>query len=159
MITLKNVKERVGETMQDIITKEITVKAPKERVYQAITDPKQITKWFPDEIEGMLEVGQQSIVTFNGYGKSSLLVIDANPFDYFAYRWIPGGSSIIDDLTTVQTTLVEFHLTEQNGRTKVVLTESGFATLPADVAAKSFSDNSGGWDQMMSRLEKMLSQD
>jgi uncharacterized protein YndB with AHSA1/START domain len=142
--------------MQDVITKEISVKAPKERVYQAITDPKQIVKWFPDKIEGTLEVGQQSVVTFDGYGKSSLLVVAANPFDYFAYRWIPGGANIIDDLTTVQTTLVEFHLTEQNGETKVVLTESGFAALPADVAAQSFSDNSGGWDQMMSRLKKVL---
>lgn len=145
--------------MQDTITKEITVKAPKERVYKAITDPEQITQWFPDEVEGSLEVGQQAIFTFNGHGKSSMLVVNARPFDYFAYRWIPGGANIVDDLMAVQTTLVEFHLTELDTGTRVTVTESGFASLPTEMAEKSFNENSGGWDYMMSRLEKVLSQD
>lgn len=145
--------------MQDVITKEIIVKAPKERVYNAIIDPKQIVKWFPDEVEGSLEVGQQAIFTFSGHGKSSMLVVDATPFEYFAYRWIPGGANIVDDLTTVQTTLVEFRLTDLGSGTKVTLTESGFASLPTDMAEKSFSENSGGWNHMMSRLEEVLSED
>jgi len=31
--------------MQDTITREITVKATKERVYRAITDPVQVVTW------------------------------------------------------------------------------------------------------------------
>lgn len=143
--------------MQDVIKREIIVKAPKERVYKAITDPEQITHWFPDEISGSLEVGKQAVFTFDGYGKNSILVVDAQPFNHFAYRWIPGSANIVDDLTTVQTTLVEFHLTESGTGTKITLTESGFASLPADIAEKSLKENSGGWDHMMSRLEKVLS--
>lgn len=153
------IETKEKKSMQDTITKEIIIKASKERVYKAITDPEQIVKWFPDEVEGSLEVGQQAVFTFNGYGKSSMLVVNADPFEYFAYRWIPGSANIVDDLTTVQTTLVEFHLTELGTGTKVSLTESGFASLPTDMAEKSFSENSGGWSHMMSRLEKVFSQD
>lgn len=143
--------------MQDVISKEIIVKAPKERVYQAITDPEQIVNWFPDAVSGPLEVGKQATFTFEGFGDSTVLVTDAQPFDYFAYRWIPGGANVVDDLTTVQTTLVEFRLTDLDAGTKISLTESGFASLPADVAEKSLKENSGGWDHMMNRLEKVLS--
>jgi len=142
--------------MQDAITKEIIVKAPKERVYEAITDPQQITQWFPDAVDGTLEVGKQAIFTFEGYGNSSVLVVDAQPYDYFAYRWIPGGANIVDDLTTVQTTLVEFRLSTEGTGTKVSLTESGFASLPSDIAESSLKDNSGGWEHMMNRLGEML---
>jgi uncharacterized protein YndB with AHSA1/START domain len=144
--------------MQDVITREITVKAGAERVYNAITDPQQLIKWFPDGVEGALEVGKQAVFTFKGHGKSSILVKDAKPFEYFAYRWIPGGANITEDLTTAQTTLVEFHLVDLGTGTKVTLTETGFASLPTDVAEKSFNENSGGWEYMMGRLEKLMSQ-
>ena len=32
------------------IKKEITINASTARVFKAITDPKQITKWFPDRV-------------------------------------------------------------------------------------------------------------
>jgi len=145
--------------MQNVITREITVKANAQQVYKAITDPEQIIKWFPDEVEGSLKVGQQAIFTFNGHGESSMLVVDAKPFEYFAYRWIPGSANRVDDLTTVQTTLVEFRLADLGTGTKVTLTESGFASLPAEMAEKSFTENLGGWGYMMSRLEKLMSQE
>jgi hypothetical protein len=34
------------------------------------------------------------------------------------------------------------------------MVESGFASLPAEVAEKSLKQNSGGWDYMLGRLEK-----
>jgi uncharacterized protein YndB with AHSA1/START domain len=145
--------------MQDVITKEITVKANAERVYKAITDPEQIITWFPNAIEGTLEVGQQPVLTFEGHGKSSILVVAAEPFTYFAYRWIPGGANIVDDLTAVPTTLIEFRIEDLGEGTKVTLKESGFAALPADVAQKSLDENSGGWDYMINRLEKVMDQE
>lgn len=59
--------------MQDAIIREITVKASQERVYQAITDPAEIIKWFPDAIEGgTLEVVGGTKVTLKESGFSSL---------------------------------------------------------------------------------------
>ena len=41
---------------------------------------------------------------------------------------------------------------------KVTVKESGFASLPPEVAEKCFNDNSGGWEYMMDRLEKLVNQ-
>jgi uncharacterized protein YndB with AHSA1/START domain len=143
--------------MQDVIQREISVKAPKERVYAAITDPEQIIKWFPDAVEGSLEVGEQPILTFEGHGKSRVYIVDAKPFEYFAYRWVPGNTELVDDVTCVPNTLVEFMIEEVGEQTKVTLKESGFASLSAEVAEEKFNMNSGGWGYMMDRLEKVLS--
>jgi len=145
--------------MQDTIEREITVKAPKERVYQAITDPAQIITWFPDEVEGSLDIGENPVFGFGEHGKTRVRIVDAKPFEYFAYRWVPGGHGTADtDVMNVPNTLVEFRIEEMADGTKVMLKESGFASLPANMAESSFGDNSGGWEYMMNRLEKVLSE-
>jgi uncharacterized protein YndB with AHSA1/START domain len=50
--------------MQDKIERKVIINAPKERVYSAIADPKQITQWFPDTIDGELKEGEQPIFYF-----------------------------------------------------------------------------------------------
>jgi uncharacterized protein YndB with AHSA1/START domain len=144
--------------MQDVITREIVVKAPKDRVYRAITDPKQIVTWFPDKIEGILEVGEKPIFVFTEHShRAQIYVESAKPFEYFAYRWVPGGTDVIGDVLTLPNTLVEFIIEESADGTKVTLKESGFSTLPPEVAESSFNQNSGGWEYMIGRLEKELS--
>jgi uncharacterized protein YndB with AHSA1/START domain len=143
--------------MQDTIIREITVKAKKERVYTAITDPKQIIQWFPDTVEGPLEVGERPIFSFTSENhKTQIYVEAAKPYEYFAYRWVPGSSGIIGDVLKVPSTLVEFFIEEGTEGTKVTVKESGFAKLPAAVAEESFKQNSGGWGYMMERLEKLM---
>lgn len=142
--------------MQDVITREIKIKAPKERVYKAITDPKQIIQWFPSAVEGgTLAVGARPIFHFDSL-TTQIYVEAANPFDYFAYRWVPGDAAILGDVLAVANTLVEFFIEELPEGTKVILKESGFASLPAEIAQASFKDNDGGWDLMMGRLEQYL---
>ncbi|MEI9907007.1 MAG: SRPBCC domain-containing protein [Actinomycetota bacterium] len=144
--------------MQDVIVREIIVKASKERVYKAITDLKEITAWFPEAVEdGTLEVGQRPIFVFNeGKHKARIYIEAANPYTYFAYRWVPSGDGFLGDVLTVTNTLVEFHIEELVDGTKVTLKESGFASFAPEVAEERFKDNSGGWEYMMDRLEKVL---
>jgi uncharacterized protein YndB with AHSA1/START domain len=144
--------------MQDAIIKEITVKAPKERVYSAITDPKQIIMWFPDGVEGQLEVGQQPKLIFEGHGKTSIYVAAAEPYEYFAFRWVPGGANTVDDVLAVQTTLIEFRIEETGDGTKITVKESGFAAFPADFAVRAIKEDSDGWEYMMGRLEKAMNE-
>ena len=142
--------------MQDVIKREITIKAPQATVYAAITDPTQIVSWFPTTIEGTLKVGDRPVLGFGEHGKNQIYVESAKPHEYFAYRWIPGSNNFKGDVLSKPNTLVEFRLTESNGTTTVTMTESGFASLPAEVAAESFKQNSGGWDYMLGRLEKLM---
>lgn len=142
--------------MQDSIVREIIVKASKERVFLAISDPAQITKWFPDAIEGSLAAGERPIFDFGEYGKNQIYVETVNPYDYFAFRWVPGSNHFFGDVLTQSNTLVEFHIEETSDGTKVTLKESGFASLSYPNAEERLSDNNGGWDYMMERLGKLF---
>ena len=145
--------------MQDIIQREITVKAPKEKVYNAITDPNKITAWFPNKVEGDLKVGESAIFTFTDHNHQVRVFVEAsNPFEYFSYRWVPGGQGSIDNEKDENTTLVEFIIEDVEDGTKVTLKESGFASLPDEVAGASFKDNSGGWEYMIGRLETFINE-
>jgi uncharacterized protein YndB with AHSA1/START domain len=133
--------------MQDAIIREVVINADKETVYNAIANPEMVTKWFPDAIEGKYEKGGRPLFVFDGHGKAQMYVVDAKPHEYFAYQWIPGGSDFVGDVSTVPHTLVEFSISEVgDGTSKVVLSESGFASLPTEMAEKAFGMNSGGWD-------------
>jgi uncharacterized protein YndB with AHSA1/START domain len=152
----------MNTTLKDTIERQITVRAPKERVFNAIADPTQIIKWFPDAVEGTLAIGERPIFDFGEYGKSQIYVEAVDPFDYFAYRWIPGSvtgyENFRGDVLTVPNTLVEFRLKETSDGTTVTLTESGFASLPTEVYAAAFKDNNEGWDYMLGRLAKLMAE-
>ncbi len=143
--------------MQDTIVREITVNASQEKVYNTITDPTKIVTWFPDEVEGDMEVGERSTFVFKDQNhRAQIYIVDKKPFTYFAYRWIPGGQTATHDVLEGANTLVEFIIEKLEHGTKLTVKESGFASLPAEVAEQSLKDNTGGWAYMMNRIEKLL---
>ncbi len=139
--------------MQNQIKREITIKASQQRIYSAIANPEEVVLWFPSTLEGTYAVGQQPIFGFGEHGRNQIYVEAARPYDYFAYRWVPGGNHFIGDVLSVTTTLVEFHILENDdGSCTLVLTETGFTNLAPAIAEKSFTQNSGGWEFMLGRL-------
>ncbi|HEX5794028.1 MAG TPA: SRPBCC domain-containing protein [Rheinheimera sp.] len=144
--------------MQNIIQRELTINATAERIYNAIAMPEQVVKWFPDKVEGDYQVGGQPVFSFGTEHQSSVYIEAANPHHYFAYRWVPGGNNFTGDVLSVPNTLVEFRITElAPGRCQVSLTETGFADLPAEIAASSLKQNTNGWDFMLGRLQQFFS--
>jgi hypothetical protein len=146
--------------MQDVIERSITVSAPIDRVFLAITDPQELTRWFPDAVEGTIETGERPVFEFEGYGKSQIYVVAKESPRYFAYRWVPGTATAPGeegrDVLSVTNTLVEFHLESTADGTSVRLRESGFAAFSAPVNESAVKENSGGWDYMIDRLAKLF---
>lgn len=143
--------------MQDVIQRTITINATKETIYHAIAHPDRVVSWFPDHVEGTFRKGEQSLLDFGTDGRSRILIVDAVPCSYFAFRWVPGSGNFEGDVRSVQTTLVEFRIREEaTGRCTVIMTESGFASLPSEIASRSYEENAKGWDPMMVRLETCL---
>jgi uncharacterized protein YndB with AHSA1/START domain len=141
--------------MQDVIRRELTINASKERIYDAIADPAQVTKWFPQTLEGTYAAGEQPIFGFGEHGKNQVYIVAAQPHEYFAYRWVPGANHYLGDVLGVPNTLVEFRIEQQpDGSCRLTLTESGFADLPRELMEAAFAQNSGGWDFMLGRLKK-----
>jgi uncharacterized protein YndB with AHSA1/START domain len=143
--------------MQDTIERQISVGAPKERVFDALTDPDKLAKWFPDAVEGQVAAGERPVFDFGEYGKQRIYVVAADRSDYFAFRWVSSSEGdFMGDALEAPSTLVEFWLSDEDGGTLVKLKESGFASLPEAVAQKSLSDNSGGWDYCLGRLAELM---
>lgn len=142
--------------MQDEIVRKITVGASKERVYAAITNPTQLSSWFSDSVDGSLGIGERPVLNFGKHGKSQIYVEDTKPNEYFAFRWVPGSGGFEGDVLKVPNTLVEFSIEEAGEGTTITVRESGFASLPLDVAEERIQQNSGGWDYMMAQLVKVV---
>ena len=144
--------------MQDTIERQITIRASKERVFNAIADPAQIVAWFPKTVQGEIKEGQQPIFGFGEWGNCSVYVVKIQPYDYFACRWAPTDDpkGFVGDVLAQPNTLIEFHLTEEAGATIVKVTETGFASLPQKALQKKFTENAAGWEQCLDSLREFL---
>jgi hypothetical protein len=58
------------------------------------------------------------------------------------------------DYSSEPMTLVEFHLDEVKGGTRVGIVESGFDRIPASRRAEAFRMNEGGWAEQVKNVER-----
>src|SRR5581483_3155605 len=82
--------------ISDRIEKQILLKAPRARVWKALTTEAEFGKWFGAEfLEGSFAAGQRAKlrVTLKGYEHLQfyLTVEKMEAPSYFSWRWIPGA--------------------------------------------------------------------
>jgi uncharacterized protein YndB with AHSA1/START domain len=144
----------------DRIEKQITLKAPRSRVWRAITDSKEFGTWFRVKMETPFVAGKMAHgqITYPGYEhlKMELFVERMEPEHLFALRWHPNATDPKHDYSNEPTTLIEFTLEEVPEGTRLTLVESGFDKLPADRRAEAFRSNDGGWTEQMKNIEGYL---
>jgi uncharacterized protein YndB with AHSA1/START domain len=155
----------------DRIEKRVTLRAPRERVWRAISDSKQFGAWFGVEFDGPFLAGSHmrgritptkvdAVVarTQEPYaGATFECTIDrVDPMQLFSFRWHPFAVDPAVDYSSEPTTLVEFHLEEVEGGTRLTITESGFDRIPLERRAKAFAANEGGWAAQSKLIEKYV---
>jgi uncharacterized protein YndB with AHSA1/START domain len=147
--------------MNDRIEKRIELKAPISRVWRALTDYREFGEWFGVKLNGPFVPGKVSRgqITCPGceHIKWEALVQKMEHERLFAFTW-PHPKSLDKadyqaDYSKEPTTLVEFSLEKTAGGTLLVLTESGFDTLPGDRRLEAFRRNDGGWTEQMKNIE------
>jgi uncharacterized protein YndB with AHSA1/START domain len=134
----------------DTIVQEITIQAPAERVFEALTDPAQRIAWWgaegrfqAKEMESELRPGGQWAMRGSGMGGRSFVVkgeyrkIERPRL--LEFTWLPDWQE--EALETV----VRFDLTEKDGVTTVRLTHSGLTTEKARGSHQ-------GWPQILGWL-------
>lgn len=141
----------------DRIEKQITLSAPRSRVWRALTDSGEFGTWFRVALEGPFEPGGmvQGRITHPGYEHLVLRawVERMEPERLFSFRWHPHALDPDRDYSGDPTTLVEFRLADApGGGTRLTLTESGFDALPEDVRREAFPRNDGGWTGQMENI-------
>jgi uncharacterized protein YndB with AHSA1/START domain len=133
-------------TVQDAIERQLVIPVARQRVWEAITAPDQIAKWFVDSTTLRLEEGAPFVFQWDGYGERRGRVETIDPPNRFAYRWIPSDESDqAIPFDEVPSTLVEFSLEDSPEGTRVTVIESGFSGLPANVREQIVRGNSEGW--------------
>lgn len=145
--------------MRDRIEKTVELKAPAARVWRAVTDHREFGEWFRVELEGTFVVGgvSRGRVTYPGYEhlKWEATVQTMEPERLFAFRWCPLAVDPDVDLSNDPTTLVEFRLEPSSDGTRLVISESGFNSLPEDHRrAEAFERNSRGWEEQTKNITR-----
>jgi uncharacterized protein YndB with AHSA1/START domain len=142
----------------DRIEKEIILRAQRSRVWRAIADFREFGAWFQVKLDQPFTPGAtvrgRILAASYDHLTIDMLIERIEPERLFSYRWHPNTIDTAVDYSKESTTLVEFHLDEVPGGTRLRLVESGFDTLPADRRAQAFRANDGGWTEMMPRIEK-----
>lgn len=159
------------ETVPDRIEKKILLRAPRARVWRALTDSAQFGTWFGAEFEGPFTAGARvkgKIVPTRVDPEVAklqepmagvpfeVIVETVEPETTFAFRWHPDGVDVKKGTPEELTTLVTFELEETSDGTLVRLTESGFSNIPLEKRATAFTSNEGGWTHQMKLIEKYL---
>lgn len=142
------------------IEKKTVLRAPRARVWRAITDSREFGDWFGVKLEGPFRAGTsvRGKITSKGYENTPMeMWVEAiEPETRFSYRWHPYAIDPAADFSKEPTTLVEFVLADAEGGTLLVITETGFDDVPLARRAKAFESNSEGWSIQCQQIAKYL---
>ena len=148
-------------TSTDRIEKTTLLRAPRARVWRALTDAEEFGTWFRVKLEGPFREGAtvRGRITYPGYEHMTMemLIVRMDAERLFSYRWHPYAASPDVDYSAEPTTLVEFRLEEATGGTRLTVVESGFDRIPSGRRAEAFRMNEGGWTEQMINIERHVS--
>jgi uncharacterized protein YndB with AHSA1/START domain len=140
----------------DRIEKQIILKAPRSRVWRALTDSQEFGTWFRVKLDSPFAAGRpvSGQVTYPGYEhvRFSVEVERMEPETLFSFRWHPYAVDPKKDYSKEPTTLVEFRLEEVGEGTRLTVVESGFDRIPAGRRDEAFRMNSEGWAIQMQNI-------
>ena len=144
----------------DRIEKQVTLDAPRSRVWRALTDVEQFNAWFGvslatpfapgAEVSGRINIRSYEHVTLTIW----IETMEAERF--FSFRWHPYAIEAGIDYSTEPTTLVSFTLEDAGAGTRLTIVESGFDAIPESRRAKAFTMNSNGWNGQAEKIRKFL---
>ena len=138
--------------MPNQIKKQVDLKAPIERVWQAISDYKEFGQWFRVRLDGPFEQGaeQTGQITYPGYEHIGwkVRVTAVEPPRRLAFEWphADDKQNVREDWPWMT---VEFRLEPHGDGTRVTVTESGFDAMPANVRDNNYRQNEQGWEEQM----------
>ena len=143
----------------DRIEREILLKAPRSRVWRALSNAEEFGNWFGMNLKGKtFEAGKavHARITYSGYEHlvCEMVIERTEPEKLLSWRWHPGAIDPVFDYSGETRTLVVFELEEVDSGTLVRLVETGFDDLPPARRLDAFRLNSGGWETQMKNIEK-----
>jgi uncharacterized protein YndB with AHSA1/START domain len=154
----------------DRIEKQVHLRAPRERVWRALSRSAEFGSWFGMQLSGEFapnttlqarivptqvdpEIAEQQ-AAFEGT-PFELFVERVEPQRVLSFRWHPYPLEP-GEAEDAPTTLVVFELEDAEGGTLLTVTESGYDNVPVELRAQAFADNEGGWVIQTQLIAKYL---
>lgn len=127
----------------DRIEKTVVLRAPRSRVWRAITNAGEFGSWFGVKLEGGFAPGARVTgrITIPGYEHviMGITIERVEPEQLFSYRWHPYA--------------IEPGVAEG---TRLTVTESGFDRIPVTRRAEAFRMNDQGWAGQLKNIERYV---
>ena len=157
----------------DRIEKRILLRAPRKRVWRALSDSTEFGTWFGVKFNAPFTPGASMrgvivTTTVNAEVAKAQKEYEGMPFEItieqieperlFSFRWHPFAVERGVDYSAEPTTLIVFTLEEVADGVMLTVTESGFNRIPLARRAKAFTANEGGWSVMVKVIEEYLAQ-
>ena len=121
---------------------------PVERVWNAITAPAELSKWFGNRAELELTPGSYGAMIWDEHGSFAVRVEEVDAPRRFVWSWVHEPGVAFDEAPS---TRVEWTLTPRDdGGTTLFLRESGFRT---DL---HYEQNTEGWTEELAELIDLL---
>lgn len=145
-----------AELENGTLERQIHIEASPAIVYEVISSPEHIPRWWSDEADFEPRPGGSGALVFGsvqgGDGTPvGLTVVEAVPGERFAFRWshAPG-----EEATSNNSLLVTFTLAPEGTGTRLSLVEEGFREQGWEAAKleEMYRDHEGGWDTCMGWL-------
>jgi uncharacterized protein YndB with AHSA1/START domain len=148
-------------TSTDRIEKNVVLRAPRSRVWRAITNAEEFGTWFRMKLDGEIVQGAKLHGTVTRPGNEhispiEMLIEQVEPERYFSYRWHPYALDAAVNYSAEPMTLVEFILQETEGGTTVTIVESGFDRIPLARRDEAFRMNNNGWAGQVKNLAQYV---
>ena len=143
-----------GETYT--VTRSISIAAPVEKVWRAITDPEHLSRWFGRTVLRGAGVGAVGTMTFEGHGAVPIRVEAVDAPRSVTYRWNNDDALGIlpPDLDESSSTVFTFTLEAQESGTRLTVVETGFERTSDPEA--NLESHRRGWDLEIDKLVALL---
>jgi len=152
--------EQPTMTSTDRIEKKVTLRAPRSRVWRALSNADEFGKWFGVKLAGSFAEGAtvsgRMVDPRYAHVPMELLIERIQPETLFSYRWHPYAIDPNADYSSEPTTLVEFRLADAEGGTLLTIVESGFDRIPLARRAEAFRSNDGGWTGQIKNIARYV---
>jgi uncharacterized protein YndB with AHSA1/START domain len=101
-----------------MIRREIVLDAPRDEVWEALTDPERLEDWFANDVELELRPGGGARFRWSNGEERHARVTEVEPGEKLAFAWEDDGE-------------VEFTLADDDEGTRLTVTETEPAWTPA----------------------------
>ena len=142
----------------DAIKSEVSIEAPVGVVWELVTQPENLNRWWTDEAEFDLETGAVGQLVWIDKATShrdmtALTIESVVEHHLFSFRWVYESCETPREGNSM---LVEFFFESRSGGTLLRVEESGLETMPWSTSDKEsfLGDHEQGWSFHLATLRE-----